>query len=201
MPETKVATIDINLVPKDPFFETLLGRSLKWALSAGRYIVMFTELIVVLSFVTRFYLDRQITDLNRSLFQKESVIRSYGDFEDEIRGIQERLSQYDQIEQEDNIADTFPLLAEVIPSGIKLDELVIYPDRVALKGTVLSQKSLNILINNLQISPDFSNVVVSTIESEGLSNSGFLFQLTAQTQDTTKATPKTPTQVPAKTNN
>ncbi|MCC6710882.1 MAG: PilN domain-containing protein [Candidatus Pacebacteria bacterium] len=201
MPETKVATIDINLVPKDPFFETLLGRSLKWALSAGRYIVMFTELIVVLSFVTRFYLDRQITDLNRSLFQKESVIRSYGDFEDEVRGIQERLSQYDQIEQEDNIADTFPLLAEVIPSGIKLDELVIYPDRVALKGTVLSQKSLNILINNLQISPDFSNVVVSTIESEGLSNSGFLFQLTAQTQDTTKATPKTPTQVPAKTNN
>jgi len=201
MPETKVATIDINLVPKDPFFETLLGRSLKWALSAGRYIVMFTELIVVLSFVTRFYLDRQITDLNRSLFQKESVIRSYGDFEDDVRGIQERLAQYDQIEQEANIADTFPLLAEVIPSGIKLDELVIYPDRVALKGTVLSQKSLNILINNLQISPDFSNVVVSTIESEGLSNSGFLFQLTAQTQDTTKAAAKTPTKAPAQTSN
>lgn len=183
MPEDKTATIDINLVPKDPFFETMLGRGLKWALSVGRYIVMFTELIVVLSFVTRFYLDRQITDLNRDLFQKEAVIKSYGDFENTVRAIQERLAQYDQIEQEENIVDTFPALAEVVPSGIKLDELVIYPDRVALKGTVLSQKALNILINNLQISSDFHNVVVSTIESEGDRSSGFLFQLTAQTKE------------------
>jgi len=180
MPELKVATIDINLVPKDPFFETLLGRSLKWALSVGRYIVMFTELVVVLSFVTRFYLDRQITDLNRNIFQKEAVIKSYGDFEDEVRGIQEKLSQYEQIEQEGNLVDIFPSLAQVVPTGIKLEELVIYPEKVSLKGTVLSQKSLNILINNLQISPDFSNIVVSTIESEGITSSGFAFQLTAQ---------------------
>mgnify|MGYP006419764343 CR=1 FL=1 len=186
MPTEKTATININLVPKDPFFETMIGRSLKWALSAGRYIVMFTELIVVLSFVTRFYLDRQITDLNREIFQKESVIQSYGDFEQEVRDIQERLSQYEQIEQEGNIVDTFPLLAEVIPTGIELEELVIYPDRVALKGTVLSQKSLNVLINNLQISPDFNNIVVSTIESEGNKNSGFVFQLTAQTEEIVK---------------
>lgn len=184
MPTEKTATIDINLVPKDPFFETLLGRGLKWALSAGRYIVMFTELIVVLSFVTRFYLDRQITDLNRAIFQKESVINSYGNFEQEVRAIQTRIAQYEEIEQSANIADTFPSLAEVVPTGIKLDELVIYPDRVALKGTVLSQKSLNILINNLQISPKFHNIVVSTIESEGLKSSGFSFQLTAQTQET-----------------
>jgi len=186
MPIDKTATININLVPKDPFFETMVGRSLKWALSAGRYIVMFTELIVVLSFVTRFYLDRQITDLNREIFQKESVIKSYGDFEQEVRDIQERLSQYEQIEQEGNIVDTFPLLAEVVPSGIELEELVIYPDRVALKGTVLSQKSLNVLINNLQISPDFNNIVVSTIESEGNKTSGFVFQLTAQTKEVVK---------------
>ncbi|MFZ5438222.1 MAG: PilN domain-containing protein [Patescibacteria group bacterium] len=183
MPTEKTATIDINLVPKDPFFETLLGRGLKWALSAGRYIVMFTELIVVLSFVTRFYLDRQITDLNRAIFQKESVINSYGNFEQEVRAIQTRIAQYEEIEQSANIADTFPSLAEVVPTGIKLDELVIYPDRVALKGTVLSQKSLNILINNLQISPKFHNIVVSTIESEGIKSSGFSFQLTAQTQE------------------
>jgi Tfp pilus assembly protein PilN len=183
MPTDKTATININLVPKDPFFETMLGRGLKWALSVGRYIVMFTELVVVLSFVTRFYLDRQITDLNRDLYQKEAVIKSYGTFEDDVRAIQTRLTQYEQIEQEENIVDTFPALAQVVPSGIKLDELAIYPDKVALKGTVLSQKSLNILINNLQISPDFHNVVVSTIESEGIQTSGFLFQLTAQTKE------------------
>lgn len=183
MKSTKTATININLVPKDPFFETLLGRGLKWALSAGRYIVMFTELVVVLSFVTRFYLDRQVTDLNRDIFQKEAVIGSYGSFEQEVRDVQERLDQYQQIEQEGNIVDTFPSLAEVIPSGVELEELVIYPEKVALKGSVSSQKSLNVLINNLQISRDFHSIVVSKIESESSQNSGFSFQLTAQTQE------------------
>ncbi|MBT4124334.1 MAG: hypothetical protein HN981_04610 [Candidatus Pacebacteria bacterium] len=195
MKSTKTATININLVPKDPFFETLLGRGLKWALSAGRYIVMFTELIVVLSFVTRFYLDRQVTDLNRDIFQKEAVIGSYGDFEQEVRDVQERLDQYQQIEQEGNIVDTFPSLAEVIPSGVELEELVIYPEKVALKGAVSSQKSLNVLINNLQISKDFHSIVVSNIESESSQSSGFSFQLTAQTQEvvTQKAVKKTNT--------
>ena len=172
-----------------------MGRGLKWALSAGRYIVMFTELIVVLSFVTRFYLDRQVTDLNRDIFQKEAVIGSYGDFEQEVRDVQERLDQYQQIEQEGNIVDTFPSLAEVIPSGVELEELVIYPEKVALKGAVSSQKSLNVLINNLQISKDFHSIVVSNIESESSQSSGFSFQLTAQTQEvvTQKAVKKTNT--------
>jgi len=74
-------------------------------------------------------------------------------------------------------------LAEVIPTGIKLDELVIYVDKIAIKGTVISQKSLNVLINNLQISPKFHNVSVSTIESDGTQASGFVFQLTASTKE------------------
>lgn len=177
------ATIDINLIPKDPFFDTLLGRSLRWALSAGRYIVMFTELVVVLSFVTRFYLDRQVTDLNKSIFQKQNVISSYGKFEQQLRDVQEQVNQYQEVEQKENIVDIFPALSEVIPSGVQLEELVIYPDKVTLSGKVLSQKSLNILINNLQISSHFNNVVVNTIESEGPKSSGFVFKLSAQTKE------------------
>ena len=72
------AAITINLVPKDPFFATIPGRVLKWALSAGRYIVIFTELVVIISFATRFTLDRQVTDLNDTITSKEAIINSYG---------------------------------------------------------------------------------------------------------------------------
>lgn len=177
----QLVAIDINLVPRDPFFLTPIGKALQWALSAGRYIVMFTELLVVLSFVTRFYLDRQVTDLNGALFRKQSVIESYGSFEEEFRGVQKKIEQYQQIEQTENIVDVFPALAQVIPDGVQLTELAIYPDKVALTGSVLSQRSLNLLINNLQLSPYFTNVVVNTIESEGPTNSGFAFRLNAQT--------------------
>lgn len=178
--KTAPVAIDINLVPKDPFFLTPLGRTLQWSLSVGRYIVMFTELVVVLSFVTRFYLDRQITDLNGIIFQSQNVIESYGEFEEQFREVQAKIIQYQQIEQTKNIVEIFPALAAVIPDGVELQELSIFPERVALTGAVLSQRSLNLLINNLQLSPDFTNVVVSTIESEGSASSGFTFKLTAQ---------------------
>lgn len=179
--KNELVAIDINLVPKDPFFETKLGQALQWSLSVGRYIVMFTELVVVLSFATRFYLDRQVTDLNNSLLQKESIVSSYGDFESTFREAQAKIADYQQIEQQENIVEIFPSLSQVIPTGVELTELVIYPEKVTLAGEVFSQRSLNLLVNNLQLSPDFTNVVVSTIESGETGTAGFVFQLSAQT--------------------
>lgn len=179
--KNKAVVIDINLVPKDPFFETSLGRILQWALSAGRYIVMFTELVVVLSFATRFYLDRQVTDLNKAISRQEAVVSSYGDFEQDFLAAQEKINQYQQITQRSNLVEIFPVLRQVIPNGVEFQELAIYPDKISITGTVLSQQALNLLINNLQISPNFINVVVNTIESQGTLNAGFSFQLSAQT--------------------
>ena len=183
--KNQLVTINIDLVPKDPFFETQLGRVLQWSLTVGRYIVMFTELIVVLSFATRFYLDRQVTDLNLTISRKEMSIQSYGDFEQTFRNVQEKINQYNQIVQKENLVEFFPLLSRVMPDGVELKELAITPGQIAITGTVLSQRSLNLLINNLQISPNFTNVVVNTIESEGSLSAGFVFRLNAQTNLTT----------------
>lgn len=186
--KTKPTAIDINLVPKDPFFTTPLGQGMQWALSAGRYIVMLTELVVVVSFASRFYLDRQITDLNGAIFVAQSTVAAYSEFEQEFRDVQLRIDQYQQIEQTENLVDTFPALSAVIPDGVELSELAIYPDQVSLTGVARSQRSFNLLINNLQLSPYFSNVVVSTIESQGAASTGFNFRLSAQTVSVGTAT-------------
>lgn len=179
----KTASIDVNLLPKDPFFDTPLGKTLKWALSVGRYIVIFTELIVIISFASRFSLDRQVTNLNDAINQKEAIIRSYGDLEENVRNTQSIIEQYQQIEQQSNITDIFPALSKIAPQDVKLDELIIRPTSVVLGGTTLSQASLNLLITNLQLSPDFRNVAVDKIEtSDGQRNTGFSFRIHADTQ-------------------
>jgi hypothetical protein len=71
-PARKKLDINVNLLPQDPFFETVFGRFLKWALSIGRYIVIFTELIVILSFASRFTLDRMVTDLTHPQSKRTS---------------------------------------------------------------------------------------------------------------------------------
>jgi hypothetical protein len=61
---------EINLLPKEEFEKKPLGKFLVWALSIGRYIVIFTELIVILAFLSRFKLDRDLADLNQSVREK-----------------------------------------------------------------------------------------------------------------------------------
>ncbi len=178
------AKITINLVPKDPFFESFLGRTLRWALSAGRYIVIFTELVVIASFATRFTLDRQVTDLNQELLQKEYIIESYGSLESNFRTVQAKVDEYKQIEQESNITESFEHLSEVTPQGIQLSSLTIEPASVVITGVSISQSAFNTFVTNLQISPDFSNVSVDTIESNSdRQGPGFTFRIRAITRE------------------
>ena len=178
----KAAQININLLPKDPFFSTIIGKILKWALSAGRYIVIFTELVVIMSFIARFTLDRQVTDLNSGLEKKRQIILSYGNLEDNVRTVQEKITQYKQTEQETNIADTFTHLSAVVPEGVELQELAIRPTSVTISGRTFSQNSLNLLINNLQLSSNFTNVNVGEIQSSDEERGSTQFTIKADTK-------------------
>jgi Tfp pilus assembly protein PilN len=178
--------ININLIPKDPFFDTVLGKTLRWALSVGRYIVIFTELMVILGFVARFTLDRQLTNLNDSIHQKQIAIESYGDLEEKVRLIQAKSDQYQQIEQQANIIEIFPALTRITPRDIRLDELTIKPARISMSGRSLSQESLNVLINNFQISTNFFNIAVDRIEAGDDQEPGFNFIISADTKEPTQ---------------
>ena len=80
--------LTVNLLPQDAFSKSSVGRVLNWSLSTGRYIVVFTEMIVILTFLSRFTLDRQLTDLNESILRKQAIVDSFGELESNIREIQ-----------------------------------------------------------------------------------------------------------------
>ena len=178
-PASKKVSVAINLVPQDPFFETVLGRALKWALSVGRYIVIFTEMVVIISFATRFTLDRQVTDLNSEISQKQRAIKSYGDLEKEFTFVQDQIEDYKQLKQDYNLVEIFPLLNETIPNGVAFDALTVQSGAINFSGTAFSQDSLNVLINNIQLDRNFSDVRISRIESRDEKSSGVLFDISA----------------------
>lgn len=175
----KPVPITINLVPKDPFFATPIGKVLRWALSAGRYIVIFTELVVIVSFITRFTLDRRVTDLNSSIEQKRQIILSYGNLEENFKATQEKIDQYSQAQQDSNLVVLFQELSQVIPQEILLEKLSIFPNRFNIEGSTLSQTAFNLLVNNLQLTPRFTAIVVSQVESKNGQN-GMQFVINAQ---------------------
>jgi len=178
-PASKKLDIKINLAPKDPFFETVIGRSFRWALSVGRYIVIFTELVVIISFATRFVLDRRVTDLNSDINQQQQVIRSYGDLEKNFRFVQQQITDYQQLKQDNNLVDIFPVLNDTVPQNVVLDSLTVRSSSLSLTGTALSQDALNVLVNNLQLDAHFNNIRISKLESAGNRTLGINFDITS----------------------
>ncbi len=184
MPNKKPVEIKINLFPKDPFFKGVIGRSIQWALSVGRYIVIFTELLVILSFVARFTLDRQRTDINKEIEQKKSLILSYGELETNFLNLQKKLTDYKVLAVNDNIADIFPKLSKITPSNVVFENLTINQNSVSVEGEVFSQSMLNTFVNNLTLSEDFFEVRIDKIESLDDNRPGFAFSLKANTKKT-----------------
>lgn len=193
----KPASININLVPKDPFFHTPLGRAMQWALSAGRYIVIFTELIVIISFGARFVLDRQLTNLNDSIHQKQVTIEGYAELEAQFRIAQAKIENVQQIEQDINIVDVFTSLQAVTPPDIVLSQLSIRPTSITVTGRSFSQSAFNTYITNLQLSPQFFDISVSRVESGESQTPGINFAIQAQTREQAQQTRSQTRQAPA----
>lgn len=179
--------LDVNLMPKDPFFETAIGRSLKWTVSVGRYIVIFTQLVVILSFLTRFTLDRQVTDLNVTINQQKMAIESYEDLEKRFLFVQAQITDVKQLQQEANLIEIFPLLNETIPTNVILDSLTIKPEEVTFAGIALSQTAFDILVRNVQLSPYFEDATIGDIESRGEDLPGLIFDMRAKVIKTNEA--------------
>src|SRR3989304_5055627 len=84
----------INLLPEKGFEQTTTGRILTWILSSFRIIVIVTEIIVMIAFLSRFWLDAQNTDLTEELQQKQAVLSASKAFDAEFKDTQKRLKVF-----------------------------------------------------------------------------------------------------------
>ena len=90
-------SVGINLLPQEEFAASTLGRILAWLLSTFRIIVIFTEVIVMGVFLSRFWLDAKANDLNESLRKNQSILATTTDFENDFRDIQTKLDTFSKV--------------------------------------------------------------------------------------------------------
>ena len=188
---SKSKQLNINLLPQDPFFDGMVGRVLQWSMGAGRYIVIFTEIVVILSFAARFTLDRQVTDLNEELYDQIQQLEGLSQDEAAFRLAQAQLAEVKKNQELSNILDVFATLNKVVPTDVVLERLSISQNAISLESTALTQSSFITFINNLQLSPQFNTIRIGKVESTGSGEPGFNFSVTAATRvaPTVKAKP------------
>lgn len=172
--------LNINLLPgEDLVKKGPWGKFLSWVLTYGRYIVIGTEIIVLLAFFSRFKLDRDLTDLHRAQSQKEAIILSNRNFETETRSLQNRLKMIsDLLKQRRAPKNLLSALANLTPQDVVLSELVFDQKKLALTATAGTNDGFNIFLNNLSASSLVANINLDAID-KNQKGPGIEFHLSA----------------------
>lgn len=169
--------VELNLLPKEPWEKGVVGQLLHWTLSVGRYVVVFTELVVISAFLYRFGLDRALTDLRHSLKNKQAVITGFGDLEDNFRLAQTKLKTIKTAANEPRVPATLNLLSQITPVDARLTNIAINQKQVVIEGSVASQAGLATLLNQAQAKTEFTDVVLENVKSPAGGGSSIEFRL------------------------
>ncbi len=157
----------VNLLPQEEFDESTFGRVIKWLLSTFRYLVISTEMIVMIAFLSRFWLDAKSNDLTDTINQKKSLIASYATFEDTFRQTQAKLKTFKDYTQGNKLVS--PLIKDVaskIPSDVSLVEITLDGSKVVLRASTQNEGSASAFVSSLNSSPFLQNMVVDSVETK-----------------------------------
>lgn len=170
--------IRINLLGSQDLGHTPWGRLVEWATTYGRYIMITTEIVVLLAFISRFSLDRKNTDLTEELGQKQAIIEANLDFERDIKSLQAHLTTAKALLANQakpvEIANT---LESLIPADVYLSSLDISRDKISISATAGTTSGFAQFLSNLQSVQMIQNVLLGDIRREPAT--GIEFQLTA----------------------
>ena len=171
----KSTDLNIDLLPKATSSGTT-GEAVHWALTVGRYLVIFTEIVALGAFLVAIWFSKEKNDLKTSIKQKQAEITVYQNCdsedktkfcEDRFRKVQNQINQVVSLEssQVKNNKVLSELLT-ILPVGIKLDSLAIERNQLNFSGTLPSETELQTLIKSINGSTKITGLDVTSLTRE-----------------------------------
>lgn len=168
--------------------EKILFSLTRWAISSGRYLLIFVELIVLVAFVSRFKLDTDLATNKDSIEQQIPYIETLKPYEVQIRNTQLKLAS---LKDPAKLSPDYPAILKKIsrqtPVTIRVSTLSMEKDsgkavvQFQLVGQASSNNDVIILVNGLKSVDGFANISLANI---GLEQDQLTFTITGEASTT-----------------
>jgi Tfp pilus assembly protein PilN len=162
----------INLISKKG--DELLSRIIIF-LGYLRYILVLTQIVVIIVFFYKLSVDQKIIDLEEAIAQKQEIftvakpmIDDYLIYNYKINQIQELFSRQNRLESQT------AYLLSLFPKDVYLTELKYSKDELGLSGQTLNPGIIRSFYSRLQEDKRFTNVVLESIKK---TEEGFIFTM------------------------
>ena len=177
----------INLIGEEEMEHTPIGRIVTWAVTYGRYIMIGTEVIVLLAFISRFSIDRKLTDLNDEVSQKQAIINANHDFETDFRTLQDKLTKVQTLlTTPPTTTNALNAIQALLPNDVHLEALDITNQHVI--GNVIANTTAGFsqMVANLQAASLFGQVEIGEVQRSPTTGIQFTFTGTVAAPKKTK---------------
>ena len=144
--------LKINLLPKDSFEFSALGKLLSWAMTSGRVMVVLTEFVVLLSFGSRFYFDKKLNDLTEVIDQKIAQIDAYADVETQARTLlAKQVPVAEFLNRNIKFSQKYDDLSKSISPGVKLEKIYFDQNTMKISGKSDTELGFAQFLRNLKL--------------------------------------------------
>lgn len=140
---------------------------IEWALTIGRFLVILTETIALITFISRFSLDRQLVNLHDEIKRDQQYIQAFSSSEVEFRNLQDKLSAIKMLDGSSNekyeiAKDLLGILKDVPTINI----LTINDTSFRIDCNVKSILAVTSIINAVKSYKKVASVSVDKIENK-----------------------------------
>lgn len=141
-------------------------RIYEWVFSAGRYIIVSVEIVVLAAFVSRFMLDRSNNNLKEGIDAKIGMIQAQSEMENEIRRVQSILGNISvMVDNQTAMSSNIEDVLERIPDDVTLGSFSINPDTINLICSAPDYAVVEELEQNFRQDSKYKDVKVSLSKS------------------------------------
>jgi hypothetical protein len=175
MKNKKVHTVKINLLTEKSL--DLRNKLLFFALHYLRYIIVITQITVIMVFLYRFKIDQQIIDLREDVAQKQEILKVTAPLISEAQATQNRLTKIKLIlSKQSSFTKDFDFVLSTIPEDTILNEVSIDGKAgVTIKGKAATVSSVRSIYEAIIKKGIFKNTNITDIgRSVGSQNFQFI---------------------------
>lgn len=166
--------VSVNLLDQPEFESTSVSRLFNWAVTYGRYIMIGTEVIVLLAFISRFSLDRKLTDLREEIAQKQIILEANQGFEENIKQLQSTIKNINTlVVNQPKSLNTFYETSKILPPDVSI--LSYKQERINLELKLIAgtTNGFTLFLHRFQNIDSLTNIEVNEIRRDPLRGTEF----------------------------
>lgn len=155
----------VNLIKTDK--NETINQVVNWALTIGRVLIVFVEIVALSAFLYRFILDNQLRDIHTKIKQEQAILESQKVNEQTYKNLQDRLNVISSVS--DKGAQNVKIFKDIItfaPLGMSFSNISLIENAIRIEANVSSIYPLSLFVNSLKTYKDVESVSIDKIENK-----------------------------------